>query len=111
MKMSLTVRASVGVLLVVSVVTLMPTRLRAGFCEEPWIGLDRMDWTGQCAPETVDACFYFIGQCEYYCFTQYAGNLCSDSGLHFCQEYATGGIDSPTVWCLSEGYCDCTYEL
>lgn len=67
--------------------------------------LDSQNWANSCAPGGVDACGYFRSECDYYCFTQYSGALCS-SNLEFCSQYQSGSESDP-VWCLNSGYCNC----
>jgi hypothetical protein len=85
------------------------TPVRAGFCEAPWIGLDDQDYAGACAPGGEDACGYFRSICDYYCFSQYTGNLCWND-FYLCQEHNVGSESAPE-YCLTEGYCDCFYQL
>src|SRR5262245_51935865 len=66
------------------------------------------NWSGLCSG-AADACMWFSSECEYYCFSQLGGNLCSDSGLLYCQQQDTGDPEwGPTNWCLTSAYCKCT---
>jgi hypothetical protein len=66
------------------------------------------NWAGRCAPGGQDACGYFEAECQYTCFSNWAGQLCYVN-FSWCDQYNAQSEWDP-LYCLSSGWCACRID-
>jgi len=106
MKVTTIRNVMVIVLLWVGGALMAPARLSAT-CYPPEHE-DYFNMAGYCTNDGTDACTAAHQYCDYYCFTQWSGDLCWDN-MDFCSQENQGSEEFPN-YCVTGGYCRCFLE-